>query len=257
MYNSRHYRKKMGWQRFASFSLCRGETDLWVGVDAPSYQPEMLTQAEIFLSHIRKVLQEYIKKYPGWQKSLQPMPAAGEAPAVVKKMSQAGMKAGVGPMASVAGGIAMEVGRFLSREFQLQELIIENGGDIYLRIKEPVRISIFAGSSPLSEKIALEITPVREEVVVCTSSGTVGHSFSLGSADAFVLLGRCGYLVDALVTVYCNRVKKKKDLLPLVEKAIKEEGIDGALAIMGDTMAAAGEYRIFGLDDNFQEKGGL
>ena len=117
--------------------------------------------------------------------------------------------AGTGPMSAVAGAIAEYICNDLLTEFSLQEVIIENGGDIFMKLTSPATISVYAGTSPLSEKISLVIKPEETPLSVCCSSGTVGHSLSFGIADACMIACRSGALADAYATAFCNEVKSK------------------------------------------------
>ena len=56
------------------------------------------------------------------------------------------------------------------------EVIVENGGDIYLRSLVTRTVGIYARKSPLTDKIGLEIAEENTSLGICTSSGTVGHS---------------------------------------------------------------------------------
>ena len=116
------------------------------------------------------------------------------------------------------------------------EVIVENGGDIYLKTKEHRKIGVFAGKSPFSEKICLEIAPEDTPLGVCTSSGTVGHSLSLGKADAAVILADDAFLADAVATATGNRVKTWEDIDAAIEFASGIEGVKGVLIIIGDKM---------------------
>jgi hypothetical protein len=50
-------------------------------------------------------------------------------------------------------------------------------------------VGVFAGDwSPFSHQVGLRITPSMLPLGVCTSSGTIGPSFSYGVADAVVVL---------------------------------------------------------------------
>ena len=105
-------------------------------------------------------------------------------------MLAASAMAGVGPMAAVAGAVAGSIGADLEAEFGCREIVVENGGDIWLRFEETLEISVFAGSSPLSERVGVSIPPSLSPLGVCTSSGTVGPSLSLGLADAAMVAVR-------------------------------------------------------------------
>ena len=75
-------------------------------------------------------------------------------------------------MASVAGAIAQFVAQGLLES--TNQVIVENGGDIFLKVNRPVNVSVFAGESPLSEKIGLKIPSRQMPLGICSSSGTVG-----------------------------------------------------------------------------------
>jgi len=95
-------------------------------------------------------------------------------------MASAGEKAGVGPMAAVAGAIAEHVGIDLLGH--THEVVVENGGDVFFKTNGPVTIGIFAGNSPVSLGMGLRVYPGKKPLSVCTSSGTVGHSLSFGKS---------------------------------------------------------------------------
>ncbi|GAG89833.1 unnamed protein product, partial [marine sediment metagenome] len=108
--------------------------------------------------------------------SLEPLFVSDNAPRIVKSMSEAAKRVGTGPMASVAGAIAEFVGNELLAFSP--EIILENGGDIFLKSSKKRLIGIYAGKSPLTGKIGLEINGDDTPLGICTSSGTVGHSLS-------------------------------------------------------------------------------
>lgn len=145
-------------------------------------------------------------------------------------------------MAAVAGAVAEEVGRAIAR--RSRDVIVENGGDIFIKSNSIRRIGIFAGRSVLSSHLALEIRPEQTPLGICTSSGTVGHSLSYGSADAVVILSPSTPLADAVATATGNMVKEYIDMEKAVEFAMSIEGILGALIIKDDKLAAKGQLKI-------------
>jgi len=149
---------------------------------------------------------------------------------------------GVGPMAAVAGAIAEMVGRELLNFSS--EVIVENGGDIFLCHKKMRHIGIYAGDSPLSGKLALEIEPEDTPLGVCTSSGTVGHSLSFGKADAAIVLSPSAALADAAATAVGNMVKTAEDMPRAIEFVREVEGLTGIAIIVGDKMAVWGKINL-------------
>jgi ApbE superfamily uncharacterized protein (UPF0280 family) len=145
-------------------------------------------------------------------------------------------------MAAVAGAIAEAVGSDLLRFSP--EVIVENGGDIYIRSLKQRRVGIYAGNSPFTGKLALKINPEDTPLGICTSSGIVGHSLSMGEADAVIVMSLSTPLADALATAIGNRVKRSEDIDTELKKAQESEGITGLVIIKGDRIGFWGNVTI-------------
>jgi len=236
----RNYRKRVTSSDLVSFQVVVKETDLWVSADR---NLEKETR-DLVLSY-RNQLETYITSHPGFLTSLQPREEDPFAPPIVREMIEATRKAGVGPMASVAGAIAEFVGKDLLKI--TDQVIVENGGDIFIDVKRPVTVSIFAGRSPLSEKIGLRLPSSQMPLGVCSSSGTVGHSHSEGQADAVCILSSSAVLADGAATALGNRLERKRDLERVDKWAREIGGIIGGVAIMGDRMASWGRVELVAL----------
>jgi ApbE superfamily uncharacterized protein (UPF0280 family) len=145
-------------------------------------------------------------------------------------------------MAAVAGAMAESVSRDLLE--LSQEVIVENGGDIYLATSRERTIGIYAGSSPLSLKLGIVLQPEDTPLGICTSSGTVGHSLSFGRADAVCILSKSAALADAAATAVGNRVQEGKDIDRGLEKGKEIEGVLGTLIIVGEKVGVWGDIRL-------------
>src|SRR3990172_9379162 len=121
----------------------------------------------------RQVLESYIKTCPEFLSSLTPVSCPYNAPEIVKRMCVASDKTGVGPMAAVAGAIAQMAAEAALLRGE-RDVIVENGGDIYLSSSFPIIIGIYAGKNPVSGKLAFYITPQIMPLSLCSSSGTMG-----------------------------------------------------------------------------------
>lgn len=203
---------------------------------------------ELILKY-RGYIEAYICQNPGFAKTLRPWRLSGPAPLIVKDMAAAGEKVGVGPMAAVAGAMAEHVGHELLAHSK--EVIVENGGDVFLKTDGPVTAGIFAGSSPLSLRIGLRIDSGSKPLAVCTSSGTVGHSISMGKADAVcVVSGSCS-LADAAATFIGNRVQSKTDIQQVLDFGKRIEGVTGVVIVIGDALGMWGELEVVPLNPDF------
>jgi uncharacterized protein len=216
------------------------ETDLYILAGAVLEQ-----EAREAVINLRQQLEEYIKGNPLFQTSLVPLAADPRAPKIVKEMLSAAQAAGVGPMAGVAGAVAAFVGTALLAF--TPEVVVENGGDIFLQISTERKIGIFAGASPLNMRVGIRIPPGRTPLGVCTSSATVGPSLSLGKADAVCVISPSATLADAAATALGNMVQGKGDIEPALEAGRKIPGVEGAVIIVDDALGAWGEYELIKL----------
>lgn len=233
-YRDRH-RRKDGW---FTFQVKHRESDLWVRA-----RKDLEREARDVLLGLRLQLETYVAAHPAFLPALSPLPPDPEAPPLVRCMLEAARKAGVGPMAAVAGAIAEAVGKALGKH--TPEIVVENGGDCYVDLAEETDIGIFAGpDSPFNGKIALKFAKERFPLGICTSSGTVGHSLSFGRADAVTVVARDTALADAAATALGNLVKGDGTLTDALDAAPRIEGIEGVLVIVGERMGIWGNLEI-------------
>lgn len=224
------------------FQVSLQETDLFIGVDRASYTESLPSFCENEVRNLRGALETYIIIQPEFRTSFEPLALLPGAPPLAVIMAQAAFKAGVGPMAAVAGAFAQAVGQKLKT--RVRDVIIENGGDIYLHSSADRLVSVFAGKSKFSYKIAIKMRADESPLGICTSSGTVGPSISLGKADAVVIKGHDAALADAAASGAANRIQTENDLMRAVEYVQTIKEITGILAIKNDRMAAWGDIEI-------------
>jgi uncharacterized protein len=241
MYAARFYRHWIKDSGLVSFNVVVAQTDLYIR----SCRNLKHKALDSVLKH-RRSLEAYIERHPLFMTTLEPYQAEAEAPAIVKEMARVSRLTGVGPMAAVAGAIAEAVGRDLLAFSP--EVIVENGGDIFMKISKNRLVGIYAGQSSFTEKIALEIMPGETPLGIGTSSGTVGHSLSLGSADATIVLSSSAALADAAATALGNMVKEADEIPKAIGEAQGIEGLRGVVIIVGDKMGIWGMVRIVPLN---------
>jgi len=236
-YEPRYYRLWSIDKDLVSFAVVLKETDLYIRA-----RRNLHNKALAVVKKQRALLENYIKRHPGFVIAMEPFITGDDVPAIVKTMVEASTKVGVGPMASVAGTIAEYTGRELLN--YSGEVIVENGGDIFLKTERKRLIGIYVGTTPYTGKIALEITPEQTPIGICTSSGTVGHSTSYGKADAAIVLSKSTALADAAATAIGNMVNSESDVNKAIEAAQAIDGVAGVIIIKDDTMALWGDVKI-------------
>ena len=243
-YKDRTYREQFCCVRWHGFVAQYKETDVWVGVDKNSFRaeiPEFTTQT---IQTLRDAMDFYLTQDSHYALSLTPYSAQENAPLLAKQMSQISHKLGVGPMATVAGAFATYIAQELKKQFNIEEIIVENGGDIYADIKDNIDVAIFAGESPLSRKIGLQIDAEESPLGICTSSGTVGPSLSFGKADAVMIVCKDALLADGYATVFANQIQTSNDINPVLELIGREKDILSALLVKDDKMGIIGKFGI-------------
>jgi len=237
MFEPRTYRHWVKGNDLISFNVAEKETDLYIRASR-----NLKRKAYKLVLKYRSILEKYIERNPSFLTSLGPLPVSENAPHIVKSMSESSARVGIGPMASVAGAIAEFIGNELLA--YSPEIIVENGGDIYLRSLDKRIVGVYAGKSPLTGKIGLEIDGEETPLGICTSSGTVGHSLSYGKADAVIVLSKSATLADAAATAIGNLITQPGDIPRGIEFAEGVEELKGVIIIKDDKVGLWGEIKI-------------
>ena len=235
-YQRRFYRDWTQLKDLYSARIMVKETDLQILTDTPVDKDFVEKRIRLY----RQDIEDYIIKDRRFLTALKPMEVEFKARPIVKEMSQAARLANVGPMAAVAGAIAEFLGRDLLRK-GYKDVIIENGGDIFLQTRKTCKVGIYSGRSKLWKGFSLKIKPKNTPLGICTSSGRVGHSLSFGLADAVVILSKHASLADAVATATANRVRSKKDLSKVLDFTKSVKGVLGVIIIIKDTLISWGK----------------
>jgi ApbE superfamily uncharacterized protein (UPF0280 family) len=180
----------------------------------------------------RRQLERYIGRHPEFQDSLVPVVLLAEAPEAARRMAVAGELTGLGPMAAVAGTLA-QLGAEAAMAAGLSEVIVENGGDIFIHSDQAVTIGLFAGDNAIAGKLAFRLQPDRLPLALCSSSSKMGHSLSFGRCDLATVVAKDAALADAAVTLVCNLIKSEQDLTPVLGDVGAIPGIEGIFAVHG------------------------
>lgn len=234
LYEKRFYRESMKAPDLVSFVVQVKESDLFIMAEK-----DLSAKALSRLKKERENLEAFIRYSPSFHKSLVPIEVPSFAPRICRLMAEAAQKAGVGPMAAVAGAVNEMVAEALLDE--TQELIIENGGDLLVISKKERVAAIYAGEdSPFSFKVGIRLQGGKRWGVA-TSSGKVGPSLSFGRADAVVVVSQSSALSDAWATSLANRVRKKEDVEKTLRFAKDVVDISGVVVIMGDFLGVEGD----------------
>ena len=240
VYTERTYRKEASPEGLTSFRAVVDETDLWIAADR-----DLTGKALESIRTHRAVIEDYIAAHPLFANTLRVWEQSVPTRSIVSDMIDAARAVGIGPMASVAGSIAEAVARDLIGH--TTRVMVENGGDLYLIGGSVSSVGLWAGPSPLSGRVALSVDTLQG-VAVCTSSGTVGPSLSMGRADAATVISPSGALADATATELGNRMRNVGDMEKALDWALSVTGVTGAVVIIGETIGAKGQVELVPLE---------
>lgn len=236
-YTDRTYRTLVKQGKLVPTRVMIQETDLHIlaDIDVKLASVELICTA-------RNQVETYIKAKPEFLTSLTPLPKDPLAPPLIQAMLNAAGVAGIGPMGAVAGGIAEFVGRGLLNKKITREVMVENGGDIFLQRSKNCCVGIFAGESPLSNKIGVQVEQATMPLGICSSSGSIGHSLSLGTADAVTVLAKDTTLADTVATRLGNEMQD--DINHVLDIAKTFTNILGVVIIKDDKLGAWGDIEL-------------
>ena len=237
MYQKKTYRRLVDSAQLAVFEVVVKETDMMIHA-----QTDLSDAAREIVLEQRRYLENYIEQYPDFASTLKPWRLEGPAPVMVTEMVAASREMSVGPMSAVAGAMAQQVGVGLLNH--TDEVIVENGGDTFIQTRRAVRVGIFAGRSDLSLKLGIRIPAGDQPAAVCTSSGTVGHSLSLGRADAVCVVSQSAALADAAATSLANRVQSADDIGAVIDYGKQIKQIQGLVVIVKEQMGCWGAVEL-------------
>jgi uncharacterized protein len=236
-YKDRFYREWIKRNDLEKFSVSIKDSDLFILCDK-----DLKGNALNKLTFLRGELENYIGRYEIFSSILKPYTCSHSAPEIVKLMCSASATYDVGPMASVAGAFSEFVGRELLK--YSSTVIVENGGDIFARSEKLVRFALYAGEdSPFSNNIIFELD-AKDGIGVCTSSASVGPSFSFGKADAVVAVADNTAMADAAATAIANKIKCPDDIDKVISTEKEKGNLKALIACCGEKIGFWGDINI-------------
>ena len=221
-----------------SFQVVVEQTDLFVTACR-----DLHAEIADYVHEIRGVLKTWIGLHPEFGTSLAPLDIPESAPAMVRAMADAALMTGVGPMAAVAGTVAqLTADRFADTS---PDILVENGGDVFMHSTRDRTVSLLAEPES-GARLGLSLAASDFPLSLCSSSGTIGHSLSLGRGDLVVVRARSASLADAAATSLANMLRTADDLTRVTDQA--EEwagyGVEGVFAQCAGSLAVQGKMEL-------------
>lgn len=236
MYEERFYRNQI----FSKFKLevSFKESDLLICTDK---RIDRGLAENVLIKYYRQI-EEYVKANPSFLNSLFPLEINMGAPEIVKRMGEVSHLTGIGPFSSVAGAVAFYVGKDLLPF--CEEIVIENGGDIFLRINEDKRLGVYLGDRFKIKNVTLKIKKRNCPFGIASSSSVIGHSLNFGRADLVTVIAKNVIIADGFATSLSNRIKKIKDINEIFKEAKDISEIEGLFVAFEDKLFLWGDLMI-------------
>ncbi|HAJ95978.1 MAG TPA: UPF0280 family protein [Actinobacteria bacterium] len=231
------YRKNISLKDKYCYRLKYKYTDLFITSDR-----DILKELEAPVLSFYKEIGKVSLDEPVFEKSLVPVRARSHYPVLIKKMCRAARMFGIGPMAAVAGAVCDRIAESIAHTCRF--LMIENGGDVYIKSDMPVEIGLYSGNKYFSDRLNIKIDAEQTPCGICSSSGSMGHSLSLGRSDLVTVMSDSAILADAAATAIANSIKEQTDIKKAISRYKKNKEIKGLVIIKGDRIGIWGVIQI-------------
>jgi len=238
----RFYRRLQRPRGFVSFELTAGESDVWVAVPEENYSGELKRELLDCLILLREQLKAFIEGNPSFLSSLEPLEVPDMSPLIVKKMAEASRLVGVGPMAGVAGAVALFLGERL-KAFGCKEFIVENGGDVYMELQRSSTVALFTRERLLSGKVGIELPPGTWGIA--SSSSKFGHSLSFGATQVATVVGKDPVVADCSAT-HLGNSRTVEEAKERAKELLNYNS--GCIALIEGKFVISGSVRLVKLD---------
>jgi len=231
--SSIRHREKYNWRVIYKYS------DLLISCNG-----DVRRKVKNLVLEVYDLVESFIEREPSFKKSLSPVKVRDDYPSIIKKMCRKTAVFNVGPMAAVAGAVCDYIASGLTGE--CSRLIIENGGDVYIRSNRDVSAGVYLKDKNFKDKIYLKIKSEDTPCGLCSSSGIFGHSLSMGSADLVVALSRSIISADGAATSIANMVKENTDINGIIEHYSEIKEISGILIVKDENIGIWGNIELSG-----------
>ena len=194
------------------------------------------------LKDIYRDLESVVSKDPSFLKSLSPVSIKDFYPPSIQKMCELSSEFDVGPMAAVAGTVNDYIASQVPES--VENLFIENGGDLYIRSCRDIRTGIYIRNQFFKDNLVIKLRASITPCGLCSSSGTFGHSLSMGRCDLAAVLSGSSISADAAATAIANSVKNIEDVEKTLDRYRCFDSILGILIVKDDRIGIWGEIEL-------------
>lgn len=194
------------------------------------------------VKEVYSVLESHIKEDPSFQKSLSPVRSKPQYHPLIKKMCDKSAVFNVGPMATVAGAVCDFMAYGLDGLCRC--LIIENGGDVFLKSDRDINMGVYLKNKHFADKLYLRVKRDDMPCGLCSSSGSFGHSLSMGKSDLVTVLAESTISADGAATSAANSINSSEDISKAINIYKNIKDIRGILIVKDDKLGIWGNIEL-------------
>jgi hypothetical protein len=228
------FNEKYNWRIIYKYS------DMFIGCDK-----DISLKLEKLVKEVYDVLESFIREEKSFKSSLSPIRIGEQFPPLIKKMCRKAAIFNVGPMAAVAGAVCDYIAVGLDR--YCRRLIIENGGDVFIKSNKDIDVGVFLKNENFKSKIYLKIKANQTPCGICSSSGSFGHSLSMGKSGLVVVLSKSTIGADAAATAIANKIIKPSDIEGTIEYYKKIKDVKGMLIVKDKALGIWGDIELINI----------
>lgn len=221
-----------------NLELSYRESDIYLSCNKPVDEVKVKDLVKKYYSEV----EEYAMCHPQFFASLSPLAVDENAAPIIKDMLGASGLSGIGPFSAVAGAIAWYVGKEILT--YCGEVILENGGDLFLKTKEDKRIGLYAGKDFEKGFITIKVKGRDYPFGIASSSSKIGPSLNFGRADLVTVIASTSILADTFATAFSNKIKKPQDVKKIIEEAKKCSFIEGIAVVFENKITLWGALEL-------------
>ncbi len=192
-----------------------------------------LNLAKLGVNRAFSLLEELAKGKSVITKNILQVNIEDNYPPVIRRMIDAVLQTGdnsLTPLAAVAGAVSDEVGDFLFQKEGVSKVLVNNGGDIALRLRQSETAKVGITLDYFKPEVSHVLT-VSTAISGVATSGFGGKSFTKGIASAVVVWASTAALADASAKPIANStyVKDAQVHQQLAEEIYPDTDIPGHL----------------------------
>jgi len=227
IYERKNYRNKIPLAQSVSFEIEVRETNLYIQA-----HNDLSAKAKDSVFRYRYQIEEYLRQHPAFRETTVPIQIYASAPEIVRYADLSSRCTGIAPMSCLGGAIADFVGRDLSADSA--NIIVSSGGDSFIKSAYPLDIHIYAGGSPMNEKLILALPAYKG----CFGVSTYAPG---GGFDSITVISRSACWASAFAADIGIRLVGGEKLGSVLNRVADYTDVGGVIIISGSRIVVGGE----------------